>query len=61
MGRIQHSRFQLLSTFVVGLAAALVLQALCCVYIGFFAFVLCPIYVVGRAVGVGQRTTKGTR
>lgn len=35
--------------WLVGFAAALVLQALACVYVGYFAFLLCPVYVVARA------------
>ena len=39
---------------VLGLAAAMALQGLACVYLGFFAFITVPIYAVARAWGSGQ-------
>lgn len=36
--------------WLAAFTAALVLQALSCVYIGFFAFFLCPVYVLVRAI-----------
>lgn len=37
--------------WLVAYGAALVLQALSCVYVGYFAFLLCPVYVFARIVG----------
>lgn len=42
---LEDGRRRWLAAFV----GALVLQALSCVYIGFFAFILCPVYVLVRA------------
>lgn len=39
--------------WLAGFAASLVLQALSCVYIGFFAFILCPVYVLVRTLARG--------
>lgn len=43
--------------WLVAFAGALVLQALSCVYIGFFAFILCPVYVLVRAIGTSHEGT----
>ena len=37
--------------WLVAYGAALVLQALSCVYVGYFAFLLCPVYVFARIAG----------
>lgn len=47
---LEHGRRRWLAAFT----AALVLQALSCVYIGFFSFFLCPVYVLVRAISTAE-------
>ncbi len=48
---LEDGRFR----WLLGFAAALVLQALSCVYIGFFTFLLCPLYVLARGLHADGR------
>jgi len=43
--------------WLAGFAVALVLQALACVYVGFFAFILCPVYVLARSIPLAANRT----
>ncbi|MDG2307538.1 MAG: YfhO family protein [Candidatus Binatia bacterium] len=43
--------------WLAAFASALVLQALCCVYIGFFAFILCPVYILARTIPASVSVT----